>query len=94
MQSVMAESLSTFQSTPSVWRETAEHYEQDMWKEISIHSLRVEGDDTRDRKFQQLSISIHSLRVEGDAASISTSTYATRFQSTPSVWRETRRCGR
>ena len=37
-----------FQSTPSVWRETpqaARHTAQKRW--ISIHSLRVEGDDAR-----------------------------------------------
>ena len=33
---------------------------------ISIHSLRVEGDDTVLLHFRPLSISIHSLRVEGD----------------------------
>ena len=35
------------------------------------------------------SISIHSLRVEGDTLNYSFSTFTTRFQSTPSVWRET-----
>ena len=33
---------------------------------ISIHSLRVEGDDSGHRLFGAESISIHSLRVEGD----------------------------
>ena len=55
-----------FQSTPSVWRET-------FWCEvtvhfflISIHSLRVEGDDGTLSVVKDLGISIHSLRVEGD----------------------------
>ncbi len=33
---------------------------------ISIHSLRVEGDDGRQNSFAGWCISIHSLRVEGD----------------------------
>ena len=33
-----------FQSTPSVWRETAALYEDHVTLFISIHSLRVEGD--------------------------------------------------
>ena len=35
---------------------------------ISIHSLRVEGDDINDiKRLEDQDISIHSLRVEGDA---------------------------
>ena len=34
-------------------------------------------------------ISIHSLRVEGDPSRLPTSAESDRFQSTPSVWRET-----
>ena len=77
-----------FQSTPSVWRETAFAALQrrqnqnfnplppcggrlDMirWTcsfPISIHSLRVEGDDVASDFFPNFKISIHSLRVEGD----------------------------
>ena len=33
---------------------------------ISIHSLRVEGDQDRRRHRKSRMISIHSLRVEGD----------------------------
>ncbi len=36
------------------------------WKCISIHSLRVEGDDKKWFTESGLFISIHSLRVEGD----------------------------
>ena len=56
-----------FLSTPSGWRATD-------WTEIfgpvlgiSIHALRVEGDDTVTIRYPQLGvISIHALRVEGD----------------------------
>ena len=34
---------------------------------ISIHSLRVEGDQKPDVLAEVLRISIHSLRVEGDS---------------------------
>ena len=33
---------------------------------ISIHTLRVEGDQTEEYKDMPLLISIHTLRVEGD----------------------------
>ena len=35
---------SSFQSTPSVWRETATGDAQHIYRSISIHSLRMEGD--------------------------------------------------
>ncbi len=129
-------STSKFQSTPSVWRET-------LWREyefhggrISIHSLRVEGDQvwktqvllglnfnplppcggrpattfhiikTFIENFNPLPpcggrpqwnlpyltsrvISIHSLRVEGDFFNLIWLSVFFKFQSTPSVWRET-----
>ena len=58
----------TFQSTPSVWRETLEISCFHFCNVISIHSLRVEGDCSDDLSvhFRQ-NISIHSLRVEGDS---------------------------
>ena len=34
---------------------------------ISIHSLRMEGDDYYETYFDKEEISIHSLRMEGDA---------------------------
>ena len=77
-----------FQSTPSVWRETASeisilflyHFNPlppcggrpglaaglTAATEISIHSLRVEGDAQIVSSEGENSISIHSLRVEGD----------------------------
>ena len=38
---------------------------------------------------QKRNISIHSLRVEGDSTGNHDELTAARFQSTPSVWRET-----
>ena len=80
-----------FQSTPSVWRETdCETLScADCWN-ISIHSLRVEGDAGGESIVATCVISIHSLRVEGDNPSDQRRIFATIFQSTPSVWRETR----
>ena len=34
----------SFQSTPSVWRETPRNHSCPVWAFISIHSLRMEGD--------------------------------------------------
>ncbi len=44
-------------------------------RNISIHSLRMEGDSTK-RKQQELDrkISIHSLRMEGDGSKLTVST--------------------
>ena len=33
---------------------------------ISIHTLRMEGDDTAQKAFFEVVISIHTLRMEGD----------------------------
>ena len=58
---------------------------------ISIHSLRVEGDALDSRPYRVLiAISIHSLRVEGDGRHRQADRCRRTFQSTPSVWRETR----
>ena len=59
-------SARTFQSTPSVWRETVKEISTIYQKVISIHSLRVEGDDDLRKQGYKILISIHSLRVEGD----------------------------
>ena len=55
-----------FQSTPSVWRETSTIARSCLKRSISIHSLRVEGDEPRRCDTGGALISIHSLRVEGD----------------------------
>ena len=56
---------------------------------ISIHSLRMEGDDGWEYVIQHINISIHSLRMEGDNPILFSSQQKKKFQSTPSAWRET-----
>ena len=57
----------SFQSTPSAWRETPDSVSCPQFLSISIHSLRMEGDDLNGRPLPpQSTISIHSLRMEGD----------------------------
>ena len=56
-----------FQSTPSAWRETYNYLHDLGAFDISIHSLRMEGDDNVLRQLHPVRhISIHSLRMEGD----------------------------
>ena len=55
-----------FQSTPSAWRETTVGRFCRRCKCISIHSLRMEGDDMFQSRHDVPEISIHSLRMEGD----------------------------
>ena len=55
-----------FQSTPSAWRETGLHLHRVRGRSISIHSLRMEGDNEVMSTSDMLEISIHSLRMEGD----------------------------
>ena len=58
-----------FQSTPSAWRETQIITSATQNMDISIHSLRMEGDAKKERRnIAREIISIHSLRMEGDAA--------------------------
>ena len=57
---------------------------------ISIHALRVEGDDVMYQKPTEEKISIHALRVEGDTLSAHAGfTRFALFLSTPSGWRAT-----
>ena len=56
----------TFQSTPSAWRETFGMLRTNWRIFISIHSLRMEGDNLDVPKAVFHNISIHSLRMEGD----------------------------
>ena len=46
--------LSKFQSTPSVWRETSRHICVLRLDSISIHSLRMEGDDDNAEKLRDM----------------------------------------
>ena len=80
----------SFQSTPSAWRETREFQEFFESSDISIHSLRMEGDIRAGiPDAQDSTISIHSLRMEGDSREPTSSGKSIAFQSTPSAWRET-----
>ena len=56
---------------------------------ISIHSLRMEGDPITGYDGIVSNISIHSLRMEGDKSIHSSMPAKCIFQSTPSAWRET-----
>ena len=58
--------------------------------EISIHSLRMEGDNPDGHYNPTHGISIHSLRMEGDPCWYTSTEFCSLFQSTPSAWRETR----
>ena len=79
-----------FQSTPSAWRETSLYFLFVGVDNISIHSLRMEGDIVPIISLAILVvISIHSLRMEGDIPIISITISHGGFQSTPSAWRET-----
>ena len=68
MQILRSQVNPIFQSTPSVWRETGEKVSGNEAFQISIHSLRMEGDFLFVRIQRYLIISIHSLRMEGDGA--------------------------
>ena len=58
--------------------------------DISIHALRVEGDDAPlVIRYIRNQISIHALRVEGDHFCGTTTTCGLLFLSTPSGWRAT-----
>ena len=83
--------ITPFQSTPSVGRETEEVTKGFICLFISIHSLRGEGDMSRDDSTLRLAdISIHSLRGEGDFIVDNKYPIDETFQSTPSVGRETK----
>ena len=72
-----------FQSTPSAWRETPlTHFELSDGT-ISIHSLRVEGDNAGKTVWSISAISIHSLRVEGDILANIQSCFTAYFNPLP-----------
>ena len=82
--------LHLFQSTPSVWRETGSAAENGLIFDISIHSLRMEGDEiipcvTRVCKH------FNPLPPYGGRPELwdVSPRHDCIFQSTPSVWRET-----
>ena len=78
-----------FQSTPSVWRETAKRCGATREWIISIHSLRVEGDQQRGHRH---GIVYHFNPLPpcgGRPQKLTKVKSKVAFQSTPSVWRET-----
>ena len=78
-----------FQSTPSAWRETILNCRRIEHDDISIHSLRMEGDSTL---FAPVLPSHHfnPLPPHGGRLLLTISfCIAAAFQSTPSAWRET-----
>ena len=81
-----------FQSTPSVWRETTATPVPTQRFTISIHSLRVEGDCLT--QIIQLVIVGHFNPLPpcgGRPMTDAMTDGVEKFQSTPSVWRETPR---
>ena len=66
----MRSQVSIFQSTPSAWRETTACQELFPAENISIHSLRMEGDGHSQKNTPTFNISIHSLRMEGDGRGV------------------------
>ena len=77
-----------FQSTPSAWRETPADNEIISPRDISIHSLRVEGDqggqsDRQTKTFQSTPSAWRETDDTRPAEGVDI------FQSTPSAWRET-----
>ena len=78
-----------FQSTPSVWRETLSGFHSFQCFTISIHSLRMEGDNCSHRVTLQ-NVHFNPLPPYGGRLIRSYRFIWTAvFQSTPSVWRET-----
>ena len=79
-----------FLSTPSGWRATRHPFVKRFKRScISIHALRVEGDQTHICSNSNICISIHALRVEGDAIGYCLPSVYSVFLSTPSGWRAT-----
>ena len=78
-----------FQSTPSVWRETNCFLCQCCYINISIHSLRMEGDPLNLYDFVTVTAFQSTPSVWRETYQIFPVLLTTVFQSTPSVWRET-----
>ena len=80
-----------FQSTPSAWRETVAVPVDSAGNLISIHSLRMEGDQVRPA---ELCPALHFNPLPphgGRLFEIGGIFFMKSFQSTPSAWRETGR---
>mgnify|MGYP005803874985 CR=1 FL=1 len=81
--------MKRFLSTPFVWRATDFQLVLDAVSFISIHALRVEGDQGYPDGWTDIGISIHALRVEGDQGIKTATEVISQFLSTPFVWRAT-----
>ena len=84
-------SIVSFQSTPSAWRETgADMAAEKQFENISIHSLRMEGDMIRILD-SALPPHFNPLPPHGGRLKQEKQLSNARqiFQSTPSAWRET-----
>ena len=80
-----------FQSTPSAWRETTAIDFPGEGVNISIHSLRMEG-DVRFFIFRRVLLYFNPLPPHGGRLARFSGRFSIiPFQSTPSAWRETRR---
>ena len=79
-----------FQSTPSAWRETIRTQAPSLRRVISIHSLRMEGDNRRFRAIRDPTTFQSTPSAWRETRQCWLSTIGELFQSTPSAWRETR----
>ena len=89
MQILRSQVNPIFQSTPSVWRETLSGFHSFQCFTISIHSLRMEGDNCSHRVTLQ-NVHFNPLPPYGgrpERRCLAMKRF--KFQSTPSVWRET-----
>ena len=88
-ESIYFDRRKTFQSTPSAWRETFSGIVLISRPNISIHSLRMEG-DRGGLMTMAIDFNFNPLPPHGGRpASIICGNAEVRFQSTPSAWRET-----
>ena len=82
-------SSSTFQSTPSAWRETLPASSLSVCIRISIHSLRMEGDNREQFLLHRRSSFQSTPSAWRETKYYEEQTAELEFQSTPSAWRET-----
>ena len=79
-----------FQSTPSAWRETRRLCKPNAMFHISIHSLRMEGDQGNSANYRGIMEFQSTPSAWRETSEIVPYARPTLFQSTPSAWRETK----
>ena len=90
MTAVRVEMDKRFLSTPSARRATGIHSPSKLFRDISIHALREEGDGLAAFGLDlRVVISIHALREEGDQWTDRELEALEKFLSTPSARRAT-----